>query len=131
MFDLETLRDALSAELNTSHQNNLRKKCIKALTDLNSQQQKIEEILLVTSQKDNMEKQKRTVELHDLREHKCSGKRTNDSLMLLMRTKRGGGSKGGFRHRGGSGCWISANICIANLRASSIELSRVLDIFGF
>ncbi len=72
MFDLDTLRDALSAELHTSHQNNLRKECcIKALTDLNSQQQKIE-ILLATSQEDNMEKQKRTEELHDLREHKTA-----------------------------------------------------------
>ena len=60
MLDVDTFRDALSAELNTYHQNNLRKEnCIKALTDLNSQQQKIE---IATS--------KRTEELHDLHEHK-------------------------------------------------------------
>jgi chromosome segregation ATPase len=90
MFDLDTLRDALSAELNTSHQNNLRKEnCIKALTDLrtcletqldalrrqrmgliqehnnvvDAQQQEIETLLAI-SQQDNLGKEKDIQELH-------------------------------------------------------------------
>ncbi len=57
-LELGSLRDALSVELNVLHQNNLRKEnCIKALTILSAQQQKIEKVV-ATSQQDRKEKEK-------------------------------------------------------------------------
>jgi len=57
-LELGSLRHALSVELNVLHQNNLRKEnCIKALTILSAQQQKIETVV-ATSQQDRKVKEK-------------------------------------------------------------------------
>ena len=122
-----SLRDALSEELSVLHQNNLRKEnCIKALTNLSAQQQKIE-MVVATSQQDRKEKEKYINELDTSR---CNAKELTAGLEALSEQ-----CNALLKFLGGAGVCleetkqtiIMKENCIKALKEEKKEIKSVVD----